>query len=262
MRIRIQHIRDLALLALGLLVMSTAACRGGRNTGASPTALTGDWDYYRMLGAAPSGGFEARRRFGFAHFEGTDLARELAAPALRRRPGAGERSAPRRGLPLPGLRQRRGPPRPGARRYHRRPACSGAVKPADRVWLVRGARPPEYERNYPLWPGEVSDSSFAVTIDPAVPMTGPGRHDPHELRGSPGGARALRRRHGAHAVSAGGHGGGRLLGVPRLHLREAGRARPRRLRRRAGHERRPGAGRLRRRGVGRGAARGATARWA
>ena len=32
--------------------------------------LTGDYDLYVMLGAAPNGGFEARRRMGFAHFEG------------------------------------------------------------------------------------------------------------------------------------------------------------------------------------------------
>src|SRR5215831_10913771 len=31
--------------------------------------LTGDYDYYVMLGAAPNGGFEARRRMGFAHFD-------------------------------------------------------------------------------------------------------------------------------------------------------------------------------------------------
>src|SRR5262245_55468193 len=34
--------------------------------------LTGDWDLYVMLGAAPNGGFEARRRMGFAHFDGPD----------------------------------------------------------------------------------------------------------------------------------------------------------------------------------------------
>src|SRR6476660_3666231 len=32
--------------------------------------LTGDWDLYVMVGAAPNGGFEARRRMGFAHFDG------------------------------------------------------------------------------------------------------------------------------------------------------------------------------------------------
>ena len=36
-----------------------------------------------MLGAAPNGGFEARRRFGFAHFEGEDATRAF----LHRRAG-------------------------------------------------------------------------------------------------------------------------------------------------------------------------------
>src|SRR6185369_6547299 len=32
--------------------------------------LSGDYDLYVMVGAAPNGGFEARRRMGFAHFDG------------------------------------------------------------------------------------------------------------------------------------------------------------------------------------------------
>ncbi|MDH5589955.1 MAG: CocE/NonD family hydrolase, partial [Gemmatimonadota bacterium] len=43
--------------------------------------------------------------------------------------------------------------------------------PADRVWLVRRDGGPAYEPNHPLWPGEHSDSAFAVEIDPSVPMT-------------------------------------------------------------------------------------------
>ena len=35
---------------------------------------------------------------------------------------------------------------------------------------MRRTSPPVYEPYYALWPGPVSDSSFAVTIDPAVPM--------------------------------------------------------------------------------------------
>ena len=34
------------------------------------TRLSGDYDLYVMVGAAPNGGFEARRRMGFAHFDG------------------------------------------------------------------------------------------------------------------------------------------------------------------------------------------------
>jgi hypothetical protein len=32
--------------------------------------LSGDYDLYVMLGAAPNRGFETRRRMGFAHFDG------------------------------------------------------------------------------------------------------------------------------------------------------------------------------------------------
>src|SRR5476649_604652 len=46
-------------------ILSLTSCGGG-------SSLRGDWDYYRMLGARPSGGFDALRRFGFAHFEKAD----------------------------------------------------------------------------------------------------------------------------------------------------------------------------------------------
>src|SRR3954470_19908150 len=61
--------------SLFLLAASSFACIiscGG--AGGAPGSLRGDWDYYRMLGAKPSGGFDALRRFGFAHFEKADTA--------------------------------------------------------------------------------------------------------------------------------------------------------------------------------------------
>jgi hypothetical protein len=143
---------------------------GADAPGASEAALTGDWDWYRMLGAAPNGGFEARRRFGYAHFEGTDP----AASWLRRRSGgtledvtgirlagdsllvdfgSGSRvQAVVRGDTIAGILLRGG-------------------EAADRVWLVRRAAPPAWEREYLLWASEVSDSIHAVAIDTAVPMT-------------------------------------------------------------------------------------------
>ena len=57
-----------AQAAMAFIVLSFTGCGGPAPGGAR---LAGDWDYYRMLGAAPNGGFEARRRFGFAHFEGS-----------------------------------------------------------------------------------------------------------------------------------------------------------------------------------------------
>ncbi|HKJ01485.1 MAG TPA: hypothetical protein VJ997_03490, partial [Longimicrobiales bacterium] len=51
-----------ALVGAVSLVLVGCGSRGGSDPSAA--RLTGDWDYYRMLGAAPNGGFEARRRFG------------------------------------------------------------------------------------------------------------------------------------------------------------------------------------------------------
>lgn len=157
-------------MGAALLVLALAGCGSGDETAARAASLTGDWDYYRMLGAAPNGGFEARRRFGFAHFEGT----ETGEAFLHRRAGgdletvtavtlAGDSvavafasgtvlRAQLRGDTVAGILVRNG-------------------EPADRVWLVRRSAPPVYEPYFPLWDGEVSDSTFGVSIDPAVPMT-------------------------------------------------------------------------------------------
>lgn len=153
-----------------VILLVLAGCGSGKDAAERAARLTGDWDYYRMLGAAPNGGFEARRRFGFAHFEGTDPAQAF----LHRRAGGSLESvnavmltgdsvvvdfasgtsmrAELRGDTVAGVLVRNG-------------------APADRVWLVRRSSPPAYEPNFPLWGGEVSDSTYAVTIDPAVPMT-------------------------------------------------------------------------------------------
>jgi len=132
--------------------------------------LIGDWDYYIMLGAAPNGGFEARRRMGFAHFDGP-----FANGAwFKRRSGTplytitkvtvtgdnitvslengGEIVAVLKGEGIEG------------RLY------SGG-KPIDRIWLVKRTDPPTWESNYALWPGDSSRPTFQVTVDPAVPMT-------------------------------------------------------------------------------------------
>jgi hypothetical protein len=135
----------------------------------SATSLTGDWDYYRMLGAQPSGAFDGLRRFGFAHFESTDTARAYIHRRL--------------GTPLERIRNIEvrddsviltlaGTTAIRARiskdtiqgQYYR----DGA--PTQRVWFIRRTSPPAYEPYYALWPGKVSDSAFTVTIDPAVPM--------------------------------------------------------------------------------------------
>ena len=138
--------------AFGLLAV---ALTGGCQPTSGPDALTGDWDYYRMLGAEPSGGFEAKRRFGFVHFEGLDL----AGAWFHRRAGGDLEII--RGLALEGDS------------LFMDFASGNAVRAGvaiQRMWLVRRDAAPVYEPYYPLWPGPVSDSTFAVEIDPAVPM--------------------------------------------------------------------------------------------
>jgi putative CocE/NonD family hydrolase len=158
------------VLGLGSLLLGAAACGPEARPAATPAALTGDWDYYRMLGVAPSGGFEARRRFGFAHFEGTDA----ASAWLRRRTGGTLERIEELQLTGDSLLLEFA----SGSSLHAQvwgDTIGGVLvragMPADRVWLVRRSAPPVYEPYYPLWSGEVSDSTFAVTIEPAVPMT-------------------------------------------------------------------------------------------
>src|SRR5262249_13608085 len=67
------------------VVLAFGLSAGCANTPSpSDTRLNGDWDYYVMLGAAPNGGFGARRRMGFAHFGGPSA----KGAWLKRRSGA------------------------------------------------------------------------------------------------------------------------------------------------------------------------------
>ena len=154
------------LAAAGLSAVLVAALT---SCGSPAKNLRGDWDYYRMLGANPSGGFDALRRFGFAHFEGADT----TGAWINRRSGA--RMEPIHGIVVEGdslfmdlapgtsIRARIGKDTIAGQYYR-------GKSPSQRVWFVRRHSPPEYEPFYRLWPGAVSDSGLAVTIDPAVPM--------------------------------------------------------------------------------------------
>src|SRR3954447_12939529 len=70
-------------LAAGLLVLTLGGSCADKPT-TSDARLAGDWGYYVMLGAAPNGGFEARRRMGVAHFDGPSV----DGAWLKRRSGA------------------------------------------------------------------------------------------------------------------------------------------------------------------------------
>jgi len=154
-------------VALLVLALGIASCDAGSRSEGS--AIAGDWDYYRMLGAEPSGGFEARRRFGFAHFG------ESAADAwLRRRRGDALEEV--RGVELrrDSLLVTFASGRALQGVMHGDTVVGHLLRggePADRIWLVRRTEPPVWEPDYPLWSGDVSDSTYAVTIDPAVPMS-------------------------------------------------------------------------------------------
>lgn len=162
-----------SFLALGFAaaaVLVAALWAGCARQPAAPDArLTGDWDYYVMLGAAPNGGFEARRRMGFAHFDGPSA----QGAWLKRRSGAplnpiakvtltgdnvnvslgdaGEITGDVKGDTIAGVINRGG-------------------KPTNRVWFVKRSAAPVWEPNYDVWPGEVSQPTFQVAIDPALPM--------------------------------------------------------------------------------------------
>ena len=154
-----------ALAAVGAMLV-VGACGGGAP--ATPQ-LTGDWDFERMLGAAPNGGFEARRRFGFAHFEGASA----IGAWLKRRSGDTLETIASVALTGDSLVVSLG----GDRSI--RATVSGdtitghivqAGKPINRVWLTRRTTPPMWEPPFALWPGPVSEPRFLVYIDPAMPM--------------------------------------------------------------------------------------------
>jgi putative CocE/NonD family hydrolase len=156
-------------LVVGLLWMAALSVGGCRPT-SGPEALTGDWDYYRMLGGESTGGFEAKRRFGFIHFEGADPS---GAWLHRRRGGDLERVE---GVRMEGdslfLEYASGR---SIRAILSGDTIAGRVfnggQAIQRIWFVRRDDPPVYEPYFPLWAGTVSDSTYAVEIDPAVPMT-------------------------------------------------------------------------------------------
>src|SRR5262245_60732790 len=150
-------------------VVPTLAIAGRSASAQADTRLSGDYDYYVMLGAAPNGGFEARRRMGFAHFDspsanGAWFKRRSGAPlyTITKMTVAGaqinislengsEIVAALKGDTIEGRIHREG-------------------KPIDRIWLVKRTDPITWEANYALWPGDSSRPTFQVAVDTSVPM--------------------------------------------------------------------------------------------
>src|SRR5436190_21174522 len=139
--------RTLAVVAILML----EACGG---VAPVTTRLAGDWDYERMLGAAPNGGFEARRRFGFAHFDGPSA----AGAWLKRRSGDPLETIASVELTGDTLVLSLGTDR-SIRGVISGDTISGQImqagKPIDRVWLTRRSTAPVWEPPYPIWSGPV-----------------------------------------------------------------------------------------------------------
>jgi uncharacterized protein len=155
--------------ALVLAALLSAGC-GSRSSAPVDTPLAGDWDYYVTLGAAPNGGFEARRRMGVAHFDGPSA----DGAWLKRRSGAALNPITKVTLTGTDLMLSLGDGQE-IRAAVNGDTISGQIhrggKPINRVWLVKRPGPLVWESNYELWPGEVSQPTFEVTVDAAVPMT-------------------------------------------------------------------------------------------
>ncbi|MFH1764497.1 MAG: CocE/NonD family hydrolase, partial [Gemmatimonadota bacterium] len=158
-----------AALFMGAVLFLVAAWASGCRPASGPDALTGDWDYYRMLGGETRGGFEAKRRFGFAHFEGADP----AGAWLHRRAGGDLEVFQSLTMEGDSLFLDFASGR-SVQAIVAGDTISGRIfqdgDPIQRMWFVRRDKPPVYEPYFPLWAGPVSDSAFAVEIDPAVPM--------------------------------------------------------------------------------------------
>ena len=134
--------------------------------------LPGDWDAYVADGSTPRPGFEGWRRMGFAHFDATN---STIQGAIRRRTGdpmlvVSGISTEQDTITLVGENNQ------ALKATWSGDTLTGVLlnqgKPAGRrIRLIRRSTPFVVEKFYPLWPGAVSDSQYAVTEDTAVFMT-------------------------------------------------------------------------------------------
>jgi hypothetical protein len=146
---------------LALLMLALPAALAAQQPTNNPARLVGDWDYWQArlvrrpvafahLGADSAGGWLRLRNgqqvapFGSSHLSGDSAFIEIAGG----------------GVTLAGL-------------MHGDTIEAGIMvggRQVERAWLVRRSTPPPFTSDYRLWPGPVSDSAFAVTVDTAAPM--------------------------------------------------------------------------------------------
>ncbi len=149
-----------------LLIVATAACTRHANA----PSLVGDWDAYIADGSVAHPGFEGWRRRGFAHFATSD-----AGPvgSIRRRTGEPILEVIGVAVRADSVILNSGPASLAAA-WHGDTLTgvmlAGGVPQGQRLRLVRRATPFVVEQPYPLWPGPVSDSQYAVTEDTLVFM--------------------------------------------------------------------------------------------
>jgi uncharacterized protein len=152
-----------AILALGCV----AACAPR----ASAPSLAGDWDVYLARGSVARPGFEGWRRMGYAHFGANDSG---LAGSINRRTGEPILAVTHVDAKADSVMLRGAGNQAIDASWHG-DTLAGVMladgKPAgQRIRLVRRSTPFVAEQNYPLWPGAVSDSQYAVTEDTLVFM--------------------------------------------------------------------------------------------
>ncbi len=159
-------------LAIGLAIPLAAAFLGGCGSKPTTRTLTGEWDAYVALGSAPGDGFEGWRRMGFAHFAGADSG---FAGTIRKRTGEPMLTVTKVTATGDSLLLADSTAMSLAAMWHGDTVAgvmrTNGVPSGRRMRLVRRSTPFVVEQSYALWPGAVSDSTYAVTEDTAVFMT-------------------------------------------------------------------------------------------
>jgi putative CocE/NonD family hydrolase len=127
----------------------------------NPPRVAGDWDFWQ--------GRFSHKAVGFAHFPA-----DSSGGWLRLR--TGESAATFASTRVSGdslFLQLAGYPAQMAGLLHGDTLVGQVVaggRQVAAVWLVRRSTPPHFVTPYRLWPGTLSDSAYAVTVDTAVPM--------------------------------------------------------------------------------------------
>jgi putative CocE/NonD family hydrolase len=145
----------------GVVLLVVPAALAAQQPTTNPSRLVGDWDFWQ--------GRFVRRPAAFVH-----LPADSAGGWIKLRNGT--QAATLAGARVSGdsvFFDVRGQPVVLAGVIHGDTIEAGVMaggRQMDRAWFVRRSAPPQFTSLHRLWPGPVSDSAFAVTVDTAVPM--------------------------------------------------------------------------------------------